>query len=345
MKSITAGTILATGCLIVSLSGCQAGKSPLGNLAWWQKNDTLASEYIEPPSHQYTPTDSAVVSDDSDLPPLPPDIEKTVDSFEKDVARSYRELSRQSDKSLDRTSSAARDVAVDTRNVDRSPAYEMPTTGASNPLTPLIRPSERFASKPETPPESEPRLPIRTPYGSEQDSSTFSPDGQGRTQYEKIAGQTLQPFATTQAGSFDASRPEAKIPDFSPSVSSDIAFQPPTSSRTDGNGGFSESLNPATTSRTTESAAEQASQNYPATSYQSFEPRVKEADTQPVPSFIPDLSATIPQNNLAPASASGMSLQLQGQGSYAPGSVRAPNPINPAQLTLPISQPGSTTKH
>ena len=102
MSFKTTGSLLVTGCLIFAFSGCQAGKLNMPKLAFWKKDEGLESKYIEPPSHQLTPSETKVAAntDDKDLPPLPPDIERTVDSFEKEVTRSYEQDAEKAARSI-----------------------------------------------------------------------------------------------------------------------------------------------------------------------------------------------------------------------------------------------------
>lgn len=350
MRVITAGIILTTSCLFVALTGCQMGKSPLASLAWWQKDDELASRYIEPPSHQFTPSDSAVVSDDPNLPPLPPDIEKTVDSFEQEVARSYRELARESEKAGDRLVGTAREVKEESKNM-LMPAERKPPTSAdfANPLTP--RPSERYALNESAPKSSNSLQPKPTGTSG---TGGFQPDGM--TQYEKLAQQSLQP---KDPGTFSPSRPEARLPNASLPMKrgnkNDFAFTPKSpANKID----TTTPLQPSRPNKQPVTEAQQVNFEYPSTPYQSFQPRGKNttstnASQMPNPASLTeqlvDTDSDSASNvvdatkdavgnlvpDLSPKAPAGLSLQLQGQGSYAPGSIRAPNPIDPAELVLP----------
>lgn len=345
MKSITAGKFLATGCLIIVFAGCQTGKPRfLGNLAWWQKNDTLASEYIEPPSHQFTPSESTVASDDTELPPLPPDIEKTVDSFEQDVARSYRELARQSGQSSDKIANDIRDIRLDGRNVNSVPASKPPASELSSPLTP--RTGERFAANnsPERSESSSSRLQKTGRDTAKSNSNDFAPMSQsntgGMTQYEKLAQQTLQPSGTRPtASTFSPSSSPLK-----PAASNDFAAQanrqpaapsPPMTSNT------------AKITQSSQPDGMQVGYQYPSTPYQAFEAKAREPAQQTRQITEPDRqSFEQPQSGagstLSSKSATGLTLQIQGQGSYAPGSVRTPSPIDPNNLVLPMNDAGSS---
>lgn len=401
MKSTFVPGWLIASCLLVTFAGCQLGKSPLSSLAWWQKEDTLASKYVEPPSHQFTPSDSAVVSDDPDLPPLPPDIDKTVDSFEEDIARSYRDLARQSENEAKSIASRTREVQVDTRNISAPPTRPPSSADFSNPLTP--RASERYSANPDSSfgQGSQSRNSI-SKTASPSNKNDFMPssgsESPGMTQYERMAQQSLQPKqGSTTRSPLTPSRtaqPSGQSP-LQPSNGSDFrppSTSPPSSSSSSGSfqpassGSFQpmtprQPVQPISTPRALTPPAErsQSTNEYPTTPYQSFQPRVDDVKQQSnqfvpgatspgsgnsSPSFGSSSKGTpgvtdatkAPSGSFAsgttngnfnaakPAgqTANGLSLNLQGQGSYAPGSVRRPDAINPEKLELPMQNFGNS---
>ncbi len=372
MRVKTAVSWLAPLYLVVALCGCQAGKSPMGRLAWWKKDDALASKYVEPPSQNFTPSESALANDDSELPPLPPDIDKTVDSFGEEIARSYRELARDTEQARGEFSSSAAGVAAKTSSDGRE--KEKPTTSAtefSNPLIP--RADDQLASQMRSPSANSGLEPLKpSPTDSKDNEFKASP---GMTQYEKLAQRTL----SFDADQMDAPRPEAKLPDtLSPlKPASSGGFQPssgPVAQNPNPAGPFAPAAKSATAPTAADpspSEGQHVNYEYPSTPYHAFQPRNGDG-TSPTNSQLTEQvldTATESVNHVAggtkhtfapagfraggvveppspPASNSGNStggmptLNLQGQGSYAPGSVQAPSSLNQGQFGLP--KPGGS---
>jgi hypothetical protein len=338
MRSFPTAIILTICILIVASTGCQVGKSPVGNFAWWKKDDTLASRYIEPPSHQFTPSESAVVSDDPDLPPLPPDIEKTVETFEEDVARSYRELARQAGQISDKALDPVREA---TDKLEKLAVASDSAANSSEFLNPLVPRSVDSGGVTNDDPQAKAAMSEQPASGVSSTSNEFQPY-RATPRYEQLAQQTLQPL---DPGALQAAEPQRS------STAAPLQPYPSGDSSPAGEfvvpdpGTFSPSwansqATPLSPSRPEAAAAtadsQQVNYEYPSTPFPEFQPRMDEpGDT---PQTLTQGAATTTSSGL---NSSGLELQLQGQGSYAPGSIRTPDPIDPGQLRLPMNVDGS----
>ena len=368
MRAITAGIILTTGCLFINLTGCKLGKPSLSSLAWWQNDTELASRYIEPPSHQFTPSESAVVSNDPALPPLPTDIQKTADSFEQEIARSYKELVKDSKQhnadlitSLEKTASAK---VLEPQTVPKPPEDLPQAQSPLAPLAPLANNQSEFAIPKATPdtggfvPNSPneqlqnratPLKPVNSGDSfvvGNQDSSfvprndsSFQPSSE-TPNYMKVAENTLPNLEPKKLDSASLQPLEAKPPgamsDEAPSKFADQStFVPtPVPSPKSMDNGTSNNAYPSTPHKSFGNSADAAPNT--------FQPSQTNRNEQLFNSFGGTPSLPIPNPQIAPSSETS-TLNLPTQGSYAPGSISTPSPIVPSQLKLPM--PKSSTLH
>lgn len=365
MRAITAGIILTTGCLFINLTGCQLGKPSLSSLAWWQNDTELASRYIEPPSHQFTPSESAVVSNDPALPPLPTDIQKTADSFEQEIARSYKELVKDSKQhnadlitSLEKTAPAK---VLNPQTVPKPPE-DLPQT--QSPLAPRANNQSEFAISKETPdtggfvPNS-PRGQVQkstTPLTVENKSSAVAIENQGSS-FVPRNDSGFQPSSKTPNYMRFA---ENTLPKLEPKNSDSASLQPleakpPGAMSDEAPNRFADQSTLVPTPIPSPKSMDNGTSNnpYPSTPHKSFgssvdaapntiQPSQTSQNEQLFDSFGGTPSLPIPNSQITPPSEAS-TLNLPTQGSYAPGSISTPSPIAPSQLKLPM--PKSSTLH
>ena len=307
MKTKLAKTIgvLSLATVVLALSGCQAGKLNLpqvSDLAFWKKSDTLASRYVEPPAHQFTPSDAGLASADGDLPPLPPDVEKTAESFEAEVSRSYEQLARQTNQARERFEDQVRQLESNAEQVVEDVTPKFGSSAYSNPLTPRhsLAATNNQGFQPQGNEGSQSRNEGSAPRnegsaarnegsvagnegsagrneGSAARNSTFTPatnpaPGPGLTEYEKIAQNGLQPYPTSSATPSNPSgfQPASDASGFRPpsagNLTSTTPAQQPASS-------FAQSTTPKPPMN------EGSSNRYPNTG--AFQPQSQVATTQP----------------------------------------------------------------
>ena len=356
--------LLVTGCLVCLMTGCQAGKLNMNSLAFWRKNDQFDSNYIEPPAHKFTPGQTEVAAntsdsapDDDTLPPLPPNVDRTMESFEEEVTRTYQELAQQNTSTQQNTlaprgSNSIQPVDVDTSHVSSPPAG-FGNSEFNSPLTP--RASDNNSATVSAPANSNDFVPL-SPAGSD-DSDT--------PQYERLAQQMLEPARPpANVEQPPVSMPEIRTPEMSnplsPAQGGDFAASPsqpaPSAQRVQNPYASSRTQTPAqplqprtppqvaaqtTTPPAQPSANPVTPDQYPTTPYRAFEPDQLAGNAQattipsPEPATMPDPPASTQQ--MANNGTGGLTLQLQGQGTYAPGSVRPPDALDPGSLQLPQS--------
>lgn len=365
MRAITAGIILTTGCLFINLTGCQLGKPSLGSLAWWQNDTELASRYIEPPSHQFTPSESAVVSNDPDLPPLPTDIQKTADSFEQEIARSYKELVKDSKQhNADLITSLEKTAPAKVLNPQTVPNPPEDLPQAQSPLAPLADNQGEFAISKETPDTGGfvPNSP------SEQLQKSATPLKPGNTGDSFVVGNQDSSFVPRNDSGFQPS-PETPnymrfaenlLPNLEPKNPGSASLQPleakpPGAMGDEAPNGFTDQSTFVPTPIPSPKSMDNGTSNnaYPSTPHKSFgnsadaapntiQPSQASQNEQLFDSFGGTPSLPIPSPQIAPSSEAS-TLNLPTQGSYAPGSISTPSPIVPSQLKLPM--PKSSTLH
>jgi hypothetical protein len=333
--------------LLILLTGCQAGKFRLPGMALLGKNDRLSPEYIEPPSLQFDPGDSEIAevnieegtpSDDSG-PPRRPD--QSLEAFAADVNRSWEKLAEQTESSVAEHAESVNQAMVDLANVSVPP-----NAGAMSPDS---------ASEP-APDKSFERNSNDFQPGSAASTSVAS----GATNYERLAQNTLAPLTpATPSGAASglASRQDmasAPVPESNPGQFKPDASTAPSDSwppgmaakSTDipGSDGGVRMQNPyianqaKTSTGNTPTADSQASpqSKYETTPYPPFQPRADLVDTT-VPddgSGVENVSATTDGNAAPGASRIPAMLDLSGQASYAPGSVRRPDPVQPEEVEV-----------
>ena len=366
MSCKTAFIILCTSCIVVSFSGCQAGKLNMQQLAFWKKNDTLDSRYIEPPSHQLTPSDTRVAgnSDDSNLPPLPPDINRTADKFESEVTKSYQELAQQTKESENRFANSLADAEQKTRSAinEKLPSRSSYSSGLdnvaepnfNNPLTPKPinrnRPNTQIAQRSvdAMPPSSGSFRPRPT---SAKSSPTIS--NAGMTEYEKLAqldsGQ-LKPSTSGELPKINYPtsnsplKPNNQLAQNSQSIQNPYSTTRPKSDRSlQAVTGASQATQANQSLPSPSGSSRQVNYEYPSTPYQPYNVKSQDSNLATTNTLNPSSHTTSPlkPNNsiTSPSmtSSSTMKLDISGQGSYAPGSIRRPKALLPSNLKLPYS--------
>lgn len=360
--------LLAIGCLTINLTGCQIGKPSLGSLTWWKKNDELASKYVEPPSHQFSPSESAIVSDDPNLPPLPPDIEKTVDSFQQEIDRSYRELAKDSQKanrelieSLEKGTSELLKIA------ETTPEKTETISTSSNPLTPLASTdSQNLNTEPVADNSTIKPAPI-----SAAKSGSFRPGGGGSFQAATATqtnpgDSTIAPFNEGKSNGFEPSKttapnyerlanntftpalPDAKTLPNSSEASPSFQVEPKTlPSPTPSNGFVPYAQNPGTPTHIPQlpKGLEPAvTPDYPSTPHKPFESSESQVSTgmnqtdanaKMVDSFNPIGQAATKANSGSFVPPTQNTIPKMKQGSYTPGSISSSGSLDNGELSLP----------
>lgn len=337
MRAIPTVILLTIGCLVINLTGCQIGKPSLGSLTWWKKNDDLASKYVEPPSHQFSPSESAIVSDDPNLPPLPPDIEKTVESFQQEIDRSYRELAKDSQKANQELIESLEKGTSELMQIAEQPPTKSPvSTANATALIPMPTPQAKDFSNQtiaqntvESNPTAQPSL-----GSNKSDAGSFKPGGGGSFQaystpqattedsngfkltptevpnYERVADKT---FAPSTPGQLEPSKPTE------PSPSS--TFVPYKTEPSSGN--------PSIIPNLPKGLEPKATSTYPSTPHKPFEAPATNTNEQMVNAFIPNDTPEL--GNSVPPSSSENGIN---NGSFVPP--------NPAALPKLEPIPGST---
>ncbi|MGI9518992.1 MAG: hypothetical protein ACR2NP_18210 [Pirellulaceae bacterium] len=339
----------------------------MNSLAFWRQNDRLGSEYIEPPAHQFSPSQTEMAStsndaagDDDSLPPLPPNVDRTMESFEQEVTDTYRQLAQQNQATGDRKATPIQPVDVDTSHVSSPPA-NFGSSDFSSPLTPRTVENDTAAvSTPATPANSNDFMP---------DSASLAGIS-GNTQYERLAQQMLEPAKPpAPTNQPPAAMPVVRSPEMPNPLTpahgggefAATASQPaPGAQRVQNpyasNAATAQPLQPRTETPIGTQAAQPPAEpaavqinfdQYPTTPYRSFESGTQTtapADRMAaIPSPEPATMPGAPATSSSMGTGSPLSLQIQGQGTYAPGSVRTPAALNPAELQLPQSVPGGSS--
>ncbi len=306
MRSFNGFSLAIIGLAMLVLSGCQSGKLAMPKLAFW-KNDaeSLDDDYIEPPSHQFSPAkdeDSALAAtDDISEPPLKPTGKGSLDSFEEDLAETYKQLQAQ-----------------------RTTPKTSPLSSSSNANRP--DPTKGYASNTPTKPKYGSAPPYsgfqtKTP-SSTSNNSTFSP---GTSSYEKIAKQS---FAPGNPSKLSPLTPRSGTATTTGTVTTMNPQQDPAK-RIQNPYLQTPIADPIGTKPDNSVDAPASYEQYPSTPYKPFQPRNTST---------PDSGAqTTPQpTKQSPVSNVGLPPSLtRGQGTYAPGSVKAPQPFQPNQVTVP----------
>lgn len=329
------------GCLlstitIVGLSGCQAGKLNMPNLAFWNKNDQLASEYVEPPSHNFTPGDTELAAtsapaDNGQGPPARPEsaVESpSLEAFAEKVNQSLDQLEPPAGNPAPVSTFATADPVAPSSQATAPPTGD---TGFSAPLVP--RKVSRFANQ-------------LSPSGSggpspADDQNRFQPgpvNSPPLTNYERLAASTL-------SGPPPVSEPPVSRGELPEGLSSNVpeALQAPPlkpESRPLAEQAV-EMQNPYAGPPRQAAAPGGSPSAYATTPYKSFNSLNPETDQQIAPQN-PEIAPQNPVNE-APANPGDTvpaTLRLSGQGSYAPGSIRRPDPVQPTTPQVPRTAGG-----
>ncbi len=314
---------LSVACVISFATGCQSSKFNMQKLAFWKNNDKLDSEYIEPPSQKFTPERTAVAESASRLdqgegPPVRPETASTnnesLDAFADEVNRSWEELAEKSQSTTEQAAKSVNRALVDTANVSMPPARQN-SDDLKQPSTPRYISSGSSGLSNNSSSKFEPNKGSFSPLAPK-----ASPAPSAR--YEQLAQSTmptmptmspLQPSVTNTIGTGD----------FAPSSGSMLTQASPVPGQ----------FNP---NNATVSNGATGSQ-YESTPYKPFTSRNESASQN-----IMQASNATGENRLTQVSQIPVTLQLSGQGTYAPGSVRRPSPLQPENLTaLPQTGGGS----
>ncbi len=333
MKSRVVSVSSLAIAMIVLAGGCQSSRLNMPGLAFWKSNDRLAPEYIEPPSHQFNPGDTALVDtrnatekkaniDSGDGPPARPSPSKSangsLEAFAADVDRSWEQLAEQTRASADKHSDAMNQAMVDMGNISKPP---LANGGSQNMDFAGTSPSRGTST---APPMSETRTGNeiqRTPV-----SSAALQPGPGTTStYERIASQTLSPLTPATS-------------------STSVAIPPPPGSPMSASTGAQDNSS---------LAGSTASPTYGSTPYPAFQPRsdmtasaangdtsVSTTASGKNSSMSTSLNVLASTSGMVPSSGIPSMLSLSGQGTYAPGSVRRPDPIKPESMSAPHTAAG-----
>jgi hypothetical protein len=353
-------TMPATILLIVA-TGCQSSRFSMPKLAFWKNNDQLASEYIEPPSHQFTPERTASADKESTLdtgdgPPTRPKTASTsgpsIDSFAEEVNRSWAQLEAKTQKKSNEVNQAL----VDTNNISLPPTGQG-SEDLKQPLMPRYLKSDDRALAAKSAAES---------TGNLAGDGTFAPMPASKsspaTRYEQLAGttmsgpSTLQPAPATSPGGRSEFSAESGFQPVAMTSRPSVAMEP--QGRTAEPAPFNDSsrfenpympqlqaekspTSPVSAPNTPKSlaSAKPADPVYQSTPYKPFTALADSATgSSPDTPVTENASGTTNNPPNTPRLAQmPLSLQLSGQGTYAPGSVRRPDSLS----TAPQSGGGS----
>ena len=341
--------MVAATCLILGANtGCQSGKLALPkltvpsmtmpNLAFWKK-DTLDADEIMPPAINYSPSDSssdraAMVADsrnaNGSMPPVKPTGTKSSDSldrFRSETANIYGQLAANSDSSAEGFNTANSKPPANSQG-DFEPRKNNTGQFLANVKHQAPSNSQGFSggeslSQRLSPMQS--TSPSRTPYSGASasngatgnSSSGFQPSNGPlpRTRYEQIADATMSSMPS-----------EGLSPLGNPQNVGSISS--PQSGSSQGAFTASESIPQHVINRHFDSGASPADsgqvagvsyQQYPDTGYSAFQPRDTTAGGNAKIATVASLPDTL----------------LLGQGTYAPGSVRVPDAMQPEQVSVP----------
>ncbi len=402
MKLQSAVYLLAIIVFGALFAGCQSSGLTMPKLAFWQKDDKLDPSKLEPPSRQFTPSQTEVAEkgdkasnlDSGEGPPVRPDIastksnETTIEEIERDLNRNFAEqvnraktaeqeiidkVATAHDGAMD-TANSINQAIVDTKNVSMPPAKQQ-MDGSSRPLTPRYATSSTMAGAAGNPAPGGNGMADRNLGGFTPPTGSFATSS--TPAYEKLAASTsggfnpLQPANPALAqsapmsvaasdsaagntagnknppsfgggsfggGSFAPQGQGSSAPQFPSSLAS-TANAPPQNPTgvTSGSSMFPPFSANTTTPASTAATTAATGPKYESTPYKAFEPG-RPADTSIA------VSQTGQMQSSALSSAASQipaTLQLSGQGSYAPGSVRIPQ--MPQATASNPSQPGTSS--
>lgn len=335
-------TMSLAAVILIGLSGCQSGKLNMPGLAFWKKNDRLSPEYIEPPSHNFTPGETDIadsvdveIGTEEDGPPKRPIVSaeqssESLESFAAEVNRSWEQLAEKSQEDGADHAGTVKQAMVDQDHVSMPPTREVGPADFANPLAPRQAPGGggQFAA------------------GSAEAENPSSASGfQPATNYEKLAAQTMgssrpapryemSPAALSQNGSGSPLVPETvNSPETVPNEAGENVRMLNPYSGPAGDADIASSPISAPASSTP------AQPQYETTPYKPFGSDAATEMADPSATTSPQLA----DNSMTPSASPGeipSMLQLSGQGSYAPGSVRRPEPIQPESMTVPHTATG-----
>ena len=325
-------TMLVTSLTLLMSAGCQTGKLSLPKLtmpqlsmpklempklAFWEK-DTLSEDDIQPPSYQYSPSESSdektLVADNQPAGlPTKPKLEEpseALDRFRSEMASTYGDLAS-------KTESASKEIEGYVARTQKNMQNEMDrqkqnggefVANIKRDASPL---GERLASAGELTPRFDAKpskevAPEPAMNDNRSSGSGFQPSKGPlpRTRYEQIAestmGNPLQPKPGNANRSNSAGNSQA---------ANDKVPQHVINQHFGGNN-----------STPSGSGSSQVSYDqYPSTGYDAFQPRSQAGPAEHQVATVGELPEAL----------------LLGQGTYAPGSVRAPSPMKPEQVAIP----------
>ena len=359
---------LSVTCVISFATGCQSSKFNMQKLAFWKNNDKLDAEYLEPPSHQFTPERTAVADSVSRLnkgegPPTRPKTASvdnpSLDAFAEEVNRSLEELSDKTKSTAQQSQNDVNRALVDTANVSMPPTRQN-DDDYKKPLTPRYLSSGNSYPSSDAATSSEASTGNFTPLAPK---STTPPS----TRYEQLAQSSMPALSPLQPV---AKSGTAGTGDFVPSTGSmpvvttprtPVALQTPSSlAQVPGSGGelsrmqnlYTPGLQPIDT-QATPMAGQFTNNNpmastgnsgtqYDSTPYKPFVSRNELAAQSSTNSNVMQAGNSTSENRSNQVAQIPATLQLSGQGTYAPGSVRRPSPLQPETMTaVPQSSGGS----
>ena len=347
-------------------------KVAMPKLAFWKNDsDKFNDDYIEPPSYQFSPSGEAAGADNnaSESPSRlaenmrskskpydttrgsgdsfdssSPSRNRSLESFEQDLTKAYERLASSSESSVDQATGKASQQLSRTMNQGAKQLNQF----AGNSQTPTRSGAGDFSGG------------LQPKFGAARNSN--SPAASSGSSRNK--GGQFSPSATTQYEQIAASQSTGEPPSHSPLT--------PRSSGNMFNRSPNHVQNPhfqkqnSTASAIPSDVDQSQSQTvgydqYPSTPHKPFEPREQEnlPDAAPAES-LPTTKSLAPKNqtpqNLTPKSqappmpSAGFGKQpaalpsqlLKGQGTYAPGSVKAPTPMSPEQVAAPQDSGQST---
>ncbi len=330
-------TMSLAAAILVGLSGCQSGKLNMPGLAFWKKNDRLSPEYIEPPSHNFTPGETDIadsvdveIGTEDDGPPKRPVVSaeqssESLESFAAEVNRSWEQLAEQTQGNAAEHAGTVKQAMVDRDNISMPPTREVGPADFANPLAPRQAPGGggQFAA------------------GSAEAESPSSAAGfQPTTNYEKLAAQTMG--SSRPAPRYEMSpATQAQNGSGSPLVPQAVSPAETVPQGVDETGSM---LNPYSGAASEADIASSpisapAQPQYETTPYKPFGSGATSEMAAPSATTSQQLANNSMTPSVSPNEIPSM-LQLSGQGSYAPGSVRRPEPIQPESMTVPRTATG-----
>jgi hypothetical protein len=344
---LATGLLVAAGLLPLA-SGCSTGNWSLSKLAWWKRGDGLNltarhEDYLAPPSRQFTPTPSALAGDAAPKSPSRAPYSSDMPTGPQPVM-----------------------VGQSTGTV----SYEYPASTVTDSTAARGAPDNRFAQNPNagtnfgsTNLAGAPGAGSTYPSAATNAGSTYAAQpGFGSSNRSELASQGTSPYAAA-GGTFNpptAATTPATRPQFPPGGAAGVVPQAPSIQTVSGQD------SPNSTGNT---AANAGFYEYPSTPHSQFVPQprtgaptggtnasggagtggqsgnigwnsqVNPYTSPPTPSRSSGAAATTPAGGV-PSSGPPLPRSLiEGQGTYAPGSIRSLVPLTPQSVQPPLGVP------